>query len=76
MSPGGRESTRQGEVVGHHRGPDGGAKVVELAGLGHHVQDQAALAGGQVELVPVRDVAAALDEDVGVGLEPIFDTAI
>jgi hypothetical protein len=32
-------------------------------------EDQAALAGGQVELVPIGDVAAALDDDVGMRLE-------
>src|SRR3954468_5626707 len=33
------------------------------------VEDQAALAGGQGELVTVINVAAALDDDVGMGLE-------
>ena len=43
--------------------------VGRVAGFDHQVEDQAALAGGQVELVTVLDLAAALDDDVGVGLE-------
>src|SRR3954447_24242119 len=43
--------------------------VGRVAGLDHQIEDQAAPAGGQVELVTVLDVAAALDDDVGMGLE-------
>ena len=43
--------------------------VGRVAGFDHEVEDQAAPAGGQVELVAVVDVAAALDDDVGMGLE-------
>ena len=43
--------------------------VGRVAGLDHEVEDQAAPAGGQVELVAVLDVAAALDDDVGMRLE-------
>src|SRR3954464_1798998 len=43
--------------------------VGRVAGFDHQIEDQAALAGGQVELVTVMNVAAALDDDVGMGLE-------
>src|SRR4051812_3247964 len=43
--------------------------VGRVAGLDHQVEDQAASAGGQVELVTVINVAAALDDDVGMGLK-------
>src|SRR3954467_4324859 len=43
--------------------------VGRVAGFDHQVEDQAAFAGGQVELVAVINVAAALDDDVGMGLE-------
>src|SRR4051812_44279000 len=43
--------------------------VGRVAGLDHQVEDQAAFAGGQVELVTVINVAAALDDDVGMRLE-------
>src|SRR5215204_5867691 len=43
--------------------------VSRVTGFDHQVEDQAAFAGGQVELVTVLDVAAALDDDVGMGLE-------
>jgi hypothetical protein len=33
------------------------------------IEDQAALAGGQVQLVTVVHLAAALDDDIGVRLE-------
>jgi hypothetical protein len=36
---------------------------------GLQVEDQAASAGGQVELVAVLNVATALDDDVGVRFE-------
>src|SRR5208283_4214727 len=37
------------------------------------VEDQAAPAGGQVELVAIFNLAAALDDDVGVRLEQADD---
>src|SRR5215213_7827104 len=43
--------------------------VGRVAGFDHQIEDQAALAGGQIELVTVLDVAAALNDDVGMGLE-------
>ena len=43
--------------------------VGRIAGLDDDVEDQAAAAAGQVELVAVVHVAAALDDDVGVRLE-------
>src|SRR3954465_4678674 len=43
--------------------------VGRVAGFDHQIEDQAAFAGSQVELVTVLDVAAALDDDVGMGLE-------
>ena len=43
--------------------------VGRIAGLDHQVEDQAAPAGGQIELVAVVHVAAALDDDIGVRLE-------
>src|SRR3954464_4275871 len=43
--------------------------VGRVPGLDHQIEDQAAPAGGQVELVTVLDVAAALDDDVGMALE-------
>ena len=47
--------------------------VGRVAGFDHHVEDQAAAAGGQVELVAVVDVSAAFDDDVGMGLEQADD---
>ena len=38
--------------------------IGRIAGLDHHVEDHPALARGQVELVAVVHVAAALDDDV------------
>ena len=43
--------------------------VRRIAGLDDKVEDQAASAGGQVELVAILNVAGALDDDVGVRLE-------
>ena len=43
--------------------------VGRVSGFDHEIEDQAAPAGGQVELVAVVNVAAALDDDVGMGLE-------
>src|SRR3954462_4887533 len=43
--------------------------VGRVARFDHQVEDQAAFAGGQVELVTVINVAAALDDDVGMRLE-------
>ena len=43
--------------------------VGRVAGFDDEIEDQAALAGGQVELVAVLHVAAALDDDVGMRLE-------
>jgi len=47
--------------------------VRRIAGLDDKVEDQAASAGGQVELVAVLNLAAALDGDVGVRLEQADD---
>src|SRR5271169_1565269 len=43
--------------------------VRRIAGFDHQVEDQAATASGQVELVPIFNLAAAFDDDVGVRLE-------
>src|SRR5713226_6869118 len=40
-----------------------------VAGLDDDIEDQAALAGGQVELVSVLNLTAALADDVGMRLE-------
>jgi hypothetical protein len=37
-----------------------------IAGLDNDIEDQAALAGGQVELVPVLNLTTAFEDDVGV----------
>ena len=47
--------------------------VGRIAGLDDEVEDQAASAGGQVELVAVLNVAGTLDDDVGVRLEQADD---
>ena len=47
--------------------------VRRIAGLDDQVEDQAAPASGQVELVAILNVAAALDDDVGVRLEQADD---
>src|SRR6266853_3708246 len=43
--------------------------IGRVAGLDDDIEDQAALAGGQVELVSVLHVAGALDDDISVRLE-------
>jgi hypothetical protein len=40
--------------------------IGRIAGLDNDIEDQAALAGGQVELVPVLNLTTAFEEDVGV----------
>ena len=50
--------------------------VGRIAGLDHEVEDQAAPAGGQVELVAVLNLAPALDDDVGVRLEQADDLLV
>src|SRR5271168_606229 len=50
--------------------------VRRIAGLDHQVEDQAAAASGQVELVAVLNLAAALDDDVGVRLEQADDLVV
>ena len=47
--------------------------VRRIAGFVHQVEDQAAAASGQVELVAIFDFAAAFDDDVGVRLEQADD---
>ena len=47
--------------------------VHRIAALDHQVEDQAAAARGQVELVAVFNLAAAFDDDVGVRLEQADD---
>src|SRR4051812_38679676 len=61
-----RSSVRADVALQHRHEP---VTVGRVAGLDHQVEDQAASAGGQVELVTVLDIAAALDDDVGMGLE-------
>ena len=43
--------------------------ICRIAGLDDEVEDQAAAAGGEIELVTVVHIAAALDDDVGMRLE-------
>ncbi|MBP2236133.1 hypothetical protein J2Z31_002647 [Sinorhizobium kostiense] len=38
-----------------------------IASRHHQTEDHAALAGGQVELMAVSDVATAVDDDIGMG---------
>jgi hypothetical protein len=45
-------------------------------GLDPGVEDHAAAAGGQVELVAVLNLAAAFDDDVGVRLEQADDLLV
>ena len=47
--------------------------VGRIAGLDDEVEDQAALASGKVELVAVLNIAAALDDDIGMRLEQADD---
>ena len=47
-----------------------------IAGLDDQVEDQAAAAGRQVEFVTVLNLAAALDNDVGVRLEQADDLLV
>ena len=61
----------KGDVALEHR--QEAFTVGGIARLDHQVEDQAALAGGQVELVPVFNVAAAFDDDVGMRLEQADD---
>ena len=56
-----------GDVALQHRQEP--LAVGRVARFDHQVEDQAAPAGGQVELVAVVDVAAAFDDDVGMRLE-------
>ena len=50
--------------------------IRRIAGFDHQVEDQAAAAGGQVELVSVLNLAPALDDDVGVRLEQADDLLV
>src|SRR5271166_4773391 len=50
--------------------------VRRIAGLDHKVEDQAAPASGQVELVAILNLAAAFDDDVGVRLEQADDLLV
>ena len=50
--------------------------VGRVAGFDHEVEDQAASTGRQVELVTVFDLASALDDDVGMRLEPADDLLV
>lgn len=43
--------------------------VAWITRLHHQVEDHAAPAGGQIELVAVFGIAAAFDDDIGIGLE-------
>ena len=48
--------------------------VGRIAGFDHQVEDQAAAASGQVELVAVLNLTAAFDDDVGV--RPLIERII
>ena len=62
-----RRRAVRGDVALQHRHEP--LAVGRVAGLDHEIEDQAAPAGAQVELVTVLDVAVALDDDVGMRLE-------
>ena len=47
--------------------------VGRVADFDHEVEDQAAPASGQVELMAIFNVAAAFDDDVGMRLEQADD---
>src|SRR3954466_9850009 len=61
-----RRAVRADVALQHRHEP---VAVGRVAGFDHQIEDQAAFAGSQVELVTVLDVAAALDDDVRMGLE-------
>src|SRR3954451_18721980 len=61
-----RRAVRADVALQHRHEP---VTVGRVAGFDHQIEDQAAPAGGQVELVTVLDVAAALDDDVSMALE-------
>ncbi len=67
----GRRLTRRlavkGDVAFQHR--QQALAVGRVAGFDDEVEDQSASAGGQIEFMTVVDVAAALDDDVGMRLE-------
>src|SRR5258707_15821275 len=50
--------------------------VCRIAAFDDQIEDQAAAAGGQVELVAVFDVAAAFDDDIGMRLEKADDLLV
>ena len=50
--------------------------VRRVASLDHQIEDQAAPAGDQVELVAVLGVPATLDDDVGMRLEQTDDLLV
>src|SRR6202023_3764055 len=66
----GRRLTRcaaiEGDVAVQHGNE--ALAVRRVTGLDHQVEDQAAPAAGQVELVPIARLAAALENDVGLRL--------
>ena len=62
-----RRRTIESDVTLEHR--QHALAVGRVAGVDDEIEDQAAPAGGQVELVAVLDVAATLDDDVGMRLE-------
>ena len=66
----GRPAIERDVAVEHGQEP---FAVRRIAGFDHQVEDQAASADGQVELVAVLNIAAALDDDVGVRLEQADD---
>src|SRR5690242_14213807 len=61
-----RRAVRADVALQHRHEP---VTVGRVAGFDHQIEDQAAPAGGQVELVTVLDAAAAFDDDVGMALE-------
>src|SRR6516165_9359900 len=61
----------EGDVALEHR--QEALAVGGIAGLDHQVEDRAALAGGQVELVAIFNVAAAFDDNVGMRFEQADD---
>lgn len=62
-----RRVTIEGDVAFQHGQQS--IAVARIARLDHQIEDHAAPAGGQVELVAIFGVAAAFDDDIGMGLE-------
>jgi hypothetical protein len=63
--------TVEGDVALQHR--QQAVTVGRVSCLDHQIEDHAAPAGGQVELVAVFGIAAAFDDDIGMRFEQADD---